>query len=199
MFGEEVRHARIALGTSQGSLAAAARMSQSKICRIEAGKLKSLSFLDASRVAAAVGLDLFVKAYPSERRPRDIGQMKLLAAFLSNVRGPLRFRTEVPLPSTGLYPDQRAWDAMIDGDGEETAVELEASLYDVQAQTRRIFLKQRDGHPDHLLVIVAGTRSNRRVLAASTDLLPNLRTLKRRDVVAALRAGRHPGTGIVLF
>ncbi len=158
-FGEEVRHARIGLGLSQQSLAASVRTSQSKICRLEAGKLRSLSVLDATRVAAAVGLDLAVKAYPSERRPRDVAQMKRLTALLAEVRPPLKFRIEVPLPSTGPYPEQRAWDSLIEGDGEETAVELEVSLYDVQAQTRRIFIKQRDGRPDHLLVVVADTRT----------------------------------------
>lgn len=196
--GEEVRHARIALGLSQQRLAGAARVSQPKISRLEAGELRSLSFLDASRVAGAVGLDLSVKAYPSEKRPRDVAQMKRLVALLANVCLPLRFRIEVPLPSTGPYPEQRAWDSLIDGDGEETAVELEVSLYDM-AQTRRIFIKQRDGQPDHLLVVVADTRSNRRVLNASADLLQGLPILRRRDVIQALRAGRHPPTGIVLF
>lgn len=198
-FGEEVRHARIALGMTQQALAGSVRMSQTKVCRVEAGRLRSLSFMDATRLAAAVGLDLSVKAYPSERRPRDVAQMKRLIALLANVAHPLRYRTEAPLPSTGPYPEQRAWDAMIDGDGEETAVELEVSLYDIQAQTRRIFLKERDGHPDHLLVVVADTRSNRRALRQSEAVLGNLPVLRKRDVIAALRAGKHPPTGVVLF
>ena len=199
IYGEEVRHARLALGLSQTQVVVVARMSQAKLSRIEAGALRSLSFIDAARVAKAVGLDLSVKAYPSERRPRDAGQMRRLVALLSYVSAPLRFRTEVPLPSDGPFPDQRAWDALIDGDGEETAVELEVSLYDIQAQTRRIFLKQRDGKPDHLLIVVADTRSNRRVLALSADVLQGFPILRRRDVIQALSDGKHPPTGLVLF
>lgn len=106
---------------------------------------------------------------------------------------------EVGLPSTGPYPEQRAWDAMVEGDGEETAFELESALYDMQAQFRRIFLKQRDGHPDHLVVVVTDTRHNRRVLAESADLLGGLPMLRKRDVIEALKAGQHPPSGVVLF
>jgi hypothetical protein len=166
---------------------------------VEGGTLRSLSFIDASRIAAAVGLDLWIKAYPSERRPRDTAQLRPLTELLTHVHPPLSFRVEVPLPSSGPYPDQRAWDALIQGDGEETAVELESQLHDLQAQLRRIFLKQRDGQPDHLLVVVADTRGNRRVVSENADLLSQLPRLTKRDVIEALCAGRHPGTGIVLF
>jgi transcriptional regulator with XRE-family HTH domain len=199
-FGEELRHARMALGLSQRAVAVAARTSQTKICRVEAGTLTTLSFIDAARVAAAVGLDLFVKAYPSQRRPRDKAQLRPLNELLANVALPLTFRMEAGLPSSaGPYPEQRAWDAMVEGDGEDTAFELESSLYDMQAQFRRIFLKQRDGHPDHLVVVVADTRHNRRVLAESEDLLRELPILSKADVIAALKAGRHPPSGVVLF
>jgi transcriptional regulator with XRE-family HTH domain len=197
-LAEEIRDARIALGISQREVARSASMSQSRISRLEAGKLRGLTLLDTSRVAAAVGLDLWMRLFPSSRRPRDAGSLARLRGLFGNVAPPLRYRLEVPLPSTGAYADQRAWDAMIDGSGEQTAVEVELRLYDMQAQFRRIFLKQRDGQPDRLLIVVADTRANRRVLAENGELLTHLPRLRASIVVAALRAGQHPPSGIVL-
>jgi transcriptional regulator with XRE-family HTH domain len=197
-LAEEIRDARIALGISQREVARSASMSQSRISRLEAGKLRGLTILDTSRVAAAVGLDLWMRLFPSSRRPRDAGSLARLRGLFGNVAPPLRYRLEVPLPSTGAYADQRAWDAMIDGSGEQTAVEVELRLYDMQAQFRRIFLKQRDGQPDRLLIVVADTRANRRVLAENGELLTHLPRLRASIVVAALRAGQHPPSGIVL-
>lgn len=198
LLGEEVRHARVALGLTQRQLGHSARMSQTRISRIEAGRLASLSFLDAARVTAATGLDLSVKSYPSVRRPRDAGQLKRLEALLANVRPPLTYRLEAPLPSTGPLPEQRAWDAMVEGGGEQTAVELEVRLHDIQAQLRRILLKKRDGQPDRLLIVVADTRANRRVLAEHGGLLAELPRQSVSTVLDALRQGRHPPSGIVL-
>jgi hypothetical protein len=78
------------------------------------------------------------------------------------------------------------------------AVEFEVRLYDYQAQLRRIRLKQRDGQPDRLLVVVADTSRNRRVLREFGPLDQDLPHLSRREVVADLRAGRLPRSGIVL-
>ena len=194
----EVRDARIALGIPQKDVARSVNMSQSRISRLEAGKLRGLSLLDAARVASAVGLDVWMRLFPSARRPRDAGSLIRLRGLLGNVAPPLRYRLEVPLPSTGAYLDQRAWDAVIEGLDEETAVEVELRLYDIQAQFRRIFLKQRDGRLDRLLIVVADTRVNRRVLAENSELLAQLPRLRTSTVIAALRAGQHPPSGIVL-
>ncbi|MGI8928550.1 MAG: hypothetical protein ACR2H0_03655 [Candidatus Limnocylindrales bacterium] len=44
---------------------------------------------------------------------------------------------------------------------------MEQRLYDVQAQTRRILLKWRDSGVERLLLVLADTRVNRRVLPKS--------------------------------
>jgi transcriptional regulator with XRE-family HTH domain len=200
LIGEEVRHARVALGMAQRVLARTVRMSQSKISRVEAGKILQLSLIDATRIAGAVGLDLSVKTYVSERRPRDAAQLRRLRELLAHVAHPLTFRIEAVLPSTPERPfEQRAWDALLSGGGQQTGVELEVQLYDLQAQIRRILIKSRDAEVDHLLVAVADTRTNRRVLRDNSALLAELPMLAKRDVVEALEAGRHPGSGIVLF
>ena len=92
----------------------------------------------------------------------------------------------------------RAWDGMLFGRGERTALELEMRLYDAQAVERRVELKRRDDPTEHFLLLIAATRTNRRVLAAFPGLFVDLPRLKLAAIRAALAAGRHPGTGMVL-
>jgi len=198
-FGEDVRQARMEAAASQGVLGRKVRMSASKVSRAENGKLLSLTVIDASRIATAVGLDLVLKTYPGPRRLRDAAHADRLAHFLQHVGPPLRWQVEVPLPHTAGSLEQRAWDAMLFGSGETTAIELEMRLYDLQAQLRRMLLKERDGAPDHLLLIVADTRANRRIVREHAQLLATLPRVRTSSVLALLRAGAHPASGLVLF
>ena len=197
-FADDVRHARLELGLTQKQVAKLAGTSQATVSRVESGKIRQLSFIVAAQIDAAVGSDLWVKTYPSGHRPRDLAQLLRLDTFHANGVAPLRHRREVPLPVIGPHPDQRAWDATIEDGHEVMAVEFEVRLYDYQAQLRRIRLKQRDGQPDRLLVVVADTSRNRRVLREFGPLDQDLPQLSRKEVVADLRAGRLPRSGIVL-
>jgi transcriptional regulator with XRE-family HTH domain len=198
-FATDVLDARTRAAISQATLGAAVRMSQPKIHRVEAGKLRSLSIIDASRIASALGLDLSVKAYPGGPAIRDAAQTERLKRLLTNVAQPLRYRVEVPLPDREGLRDQRAFDAMLYGHGQTTAIELETRLYDIQAQLRQIMLKWRDGQPDNLLLVVANTRHNRRVLEEHRELFVDLPRQRTAAVLRSLRAGRHPSTGLILF
>jgi hypothetical protein len=111
----------------------------------------------------------------------------------------LRLRTEVPIGPVG---DQRAWDGVIDGlTGGETSwhVEAETRLYDLQAQVRRIHLKQADAGVAHVLLIVQDSPRNRAVISASADWLGDQFPLSRQEVLSALRDGRHPGASAILL
>ena len=56
-----------------------------------------------------------------------------------------------------------------------------------------------NGDPsDHFLLLVADARTNRQVLREHPDLFADLPRLRQSRVIAALDAGRHPGTGLVL-
>lgn len=134
--GEEFRHARISAGLSQQEVADRVRISRSVYSRIERGKLRHLSIVLATRIAMVLGLDLVVRAYPGGLSIRDAAHAERLKRVLSRVEPPLSYRIEVPLPQREGSPEQRAWDSMIFGRGQQTAVELEMRLYDVQAQTR---------------------------------------------------------------
>ena len=198
-LASELRHARIAAGLSQTELGLRLGVSGDKIWKFEHERLPSLSIVDACEIGALLGLDVTVRAYPNGVRLRDAGQAPRLVKLLSNVGTPLRYRTDVPLPRRDDARELRAWDAVVFGRDERTAIELESRLMDVQATTRRHNLKRRDDPVDHFLLVVADTKHNRRVLAEFADLLADLPRLRTANVLAALRAGRHPGTGLIML
>jgi hypothetical protein len=100
----------------------------------------------------------------------------------------------VPLPVRG---DRRAWDAVIAGVGWQIVVEAETVLDDLQALERRIALKARDGGAERVILLVADTRRNRRVLAGAPHAMPGF----SRDARATLRslgAGREPASAAIV-
>jgi hypothetical protein len=96
--------------------------------------------------------------------------------------------------------DLRAWDAEIRSRGWVMRVEAETRLTDGQALERRLALKIRDGGPGHVLLLVADTRLNRRVVATLRGVLRAQFPLDGRHVLRALRGGLDPGgSGIVML
>ena len=77
-------------------------------------------------------------------------------------------------------------------------VEAETVLDDLQATDRRLGLKLRDGGEDHLILLVADTRRNRRVLAAVSGTFADL-PVRTREIVAALKRGDDPGAGGIVL
>jgi len=198
-IGGELREARLMSALSQGEAGRRVGMSATKVGRLESGRLTSVSLWDASRLAAVLGLDLHVRLYPAGPPLRDHAHRKKLMTVLERVASPLTWGTEVPLPQRPDQPRElRAWDAMIVGLGERTAVELEMRLRDAQAVERRLATKRRDDPPDHFLLMIADTRTNRRVLADQPELFPDLPRLRLSKVLQALSQGRHPPTGLTL-
>ncbi len=169
--------------------------SADKVWQLENHRLPSLGITDACEAAAILGYDFTGRLFPNGARIRDAGQAPRLMRLLENVRAPLSYRTDVPLPQTRDAPEIRAWDALISGGGERTAVELEARLGDVQATTRRHNLKRRDDPVDRFLMVIADTRHNRRVMREFAALFRDLPRLRTRDVLLDLASGRLPPTG----
>lgn len=199
-FGAEVLEARVRAGVSQDELGRRLAMSGDKVGRIEHAALLTLSFVDASELAALLGLDLSVRTYPNGAVLRDAGQARRLAGLLAHVAPPLRYRTDVPLPRQPDQPiDLRGWDAVLYGHGRRTGVELEVRLTDVQALTRRHNLKRRDDPVDRFLLVVADTRHNRHVLRKYAELFADLPRLRTATVRRRLAAGEHPPTGLVVL
>ena len=199
IMGEEFRTVRLSLGLAQRHVAESAHISQSVYGRIERGVLPHLSILLAARIATVLGLELSARVYPGGSPIRDTAHAERLSRLLAHVGSPLTYRTDVPLPPTTEHPEHRAWDAVLRAGGERTAVELEMRLYDVQAQTRRLHLKERDDRPDHLLLVLADTGANRRALDGFEILLSDLPRLRTANVLRTLRTGHHPPTGRILL
>ncbi len=173
-------------------------MSRAHYGRIESGNVEKLTLLETNRIAAILGLNPSVRLYPAGAPIRDAGHADRLQRFIAPIAKPMKCRLEVPLPVIEGRPELRAWDVVIFGEGQRTAIELEMRLRDVQAVIRRIDLKRRDDPTEHFLLLIADTRTNRLVLAEYAGLFVDWPRLKPSAVRRALEAGQHPGTGIVL-
>jgi transcriptional regulator with XRE-family HTH domain len=183
-------------GLSQDAVGAACGISGSTEGRIETGITRTVDIRTLAAIAAAVGLDLRLRAYPAGDPIRDAGQVRLLVRLKARLHPSLGWATEVPLPIEG---DLRAWDASIRGADWRLPVDAETALDDIQATDRRLALKRRDDGADHVILLVSDTARNRRALASASSAFADL-PLRTREILAALRDGRDPGgSGIVIL
>jgi hypothetical protein len=157
--------------------------------RIERGLYPAVTLGQLACLCAAVGLDLSVRAYVGGDPIRDAGQVRLLERLRVNLHPSFSWRTEVPLPGPG---EQRAWDAVVSLGGVRMGVEAETVLSDVQAQIRRVILKQRDGGLDGMILLIADTRHNRAALATCRASLRDTFPLDTGAILSATRAGTIP-------
>lgn len=189
----------MAAGLSQQTVARAVRISRPAYGRIERAELQTLGFVVAARIAAVLGLDLFVALYPGARRLRDETSARMIKRVVEAHGSPLHCKTEVPLPRTGDSADQRAWDLLTTGHGERTAYEFESRLHDAQAMVRRHNLKRRDDPSTHFVLVLADTHRNRAAIKEYAELFVGLPRIPTAEFLRLLRAGQHPPTGYVLL
>jgi transcriptional regulator with XRE-family HTH domain len=195
--GEEFREARLRAGLTQRQVAAAIGISHSEVSRIERGLATRVPYETLVMVGTVLGLDVPVRTFLSGDPIRDAAQLALLARLRILLPARLTWRTEVPLDVPG---DQRAWDAVIGGPDWRVPVDAESRLRDVQACTRRVALKRRDDGSDVVILLVANTRHNRRVLRLAAPDLVGEFPMTGPAVLTALRLGEAPSaSGIVLL
>jgi transcriptional regulator with XRE-family HTH domain len=197
-LADEFHERRLMIALSQAYVAAAARLSRTRYGLIERGRSTSLTFDELHRIAAVLGLSPSCRLFPDGAPVRDAAHSARLAAFLTAVRPPIRYRVEVSLPIVEGRPERRAWDAVLFAGSDRCAVELEMRLRDVQALLRRIDLKRRDDPTESFLLLVADTRHNRQILGEFSGLFSDLPRLRRRTTPDALAEGRLPPSGILL-
>jgi transcriptional regulator with XRE-family HTH domain len=176
-LGRELREARRAAGLSQADVGRAAGLSHPTVSRIERGRSPGVSLQDLGRLLGIVGLDLSARAYPAGDPLRDVAHERLLEHFLAYLGPPLSWKREVPMPGQG---DPRAWDAVIHGLGDVTAVEAETRVTDLQSLLRRLQLKLRDSGVGRLILLVADTHGNRAALRAGGSSISALLPLAGR-------------------
>ena len=87
---------------------------------------------------------------------------------------------------------------LIDGARWRIAVEAETVLDDLQALERRLRRKQRDGGMEHVILLLADTRRNRRAIAAAPTAFAEF-SRNARGPLSALRAGLDPGGNTIVF
>jgi transcriptional regulator with XRE-family HTH domain len=184
----ELASARRAAGLSLADAGRPGGLSRYKVARIERGRAQP-TLAELAALGAVLGLDVRLRAYPAGDPIRDAGQQRLLARFRERLHPKLGWRAEVPLPIEG---DRRAWDGLIVGPGWRLAVEAETVLDDLQALERRLELKRRDGREAHVLLLIADTRTNRRILASSPGAFAGY-SRATRATLRALGRGEDPG------
>ncbi len=196
-IGRELAVSRIAAGMTQRAVAARLGRDQAHVSRVERGRIATLDVVTLTRHAAVVGLRPWVRLYPTVGRPLDAGQLALLGRLRGRLHPTWRMELEVPMPLQG---DLRAADAVISIPGCRCEVEAITRLADVQMQLRAARLKGRDLRTDRVILLVAATHANRRIVRAEAALLAVALPGSTRDTLRALADGRDPGhDGLVLL
>jgi transcriptional regulator with XRE-family HTH domain len=160
---DELGGTRRALGLSLREVAGKLGVSVDRLVRGERGDPATLTIDLAARYAAMLGLELSVSLHPIGDATRDKGHLALLERFRRRLPALVRWQTEVPIPITG---DPRSADAMASTRSMDYLVEAETHLGDFQALERKIFAKARDVGADRVVLVLADTRHNRRLVHA---------------------------------
>jgi transcriptional regulator with XRE-family HTH domain len=188
--GDELRTARLVAGLTLAQVARATGISTTELSRIDRGKAPWVTIASLNQFAAAVGLDLWTKAYPGGEPLRDIAHLRLTDAFRALLDPSLVVRAEVPI---GDPRDLRAWDLTVtEVAGEECGIELETRVFDAQDQLRRLHRKIADGGLDRTLLVVADTPANRSAIQVASGLLSTTFAIDDRAAYSALAEGRIP-------
>ena len=195
-LGVQLRTGRLVRGVTQLWLGAMIGASQGEISRRELGRSRRLMGESLAVHAAAVGLKLSVKLWPVGGGVRDAAQTRYIAAFVARVGRLWSVALEAPIQLPG---DLRAVDVLLVRRDVRIAVEVITRLADLQAQVRSCQLKARDIGATRLILVVAGTHANRRVLAEARTALVAGFDLDSRRLLADLAAGRDPGRDGILI
>lgn len=196
-LGREFREARRGAGVSQDHVGRAAGISGAQVGRIERGQSPSLSIRTASVVAALLGLELVVRAYPGGYVLRDAAHLSLLRRLRARLGDGWTWDYEVPVSRH----DQRAWDAVVTDPttGTKVAVEAETRVTDVQALLRRIESKRLASGVVSVLLLVSDTRANRAATTLAADVLRVPFPVPARQALASFERGTVPERGALIL
>ena len=196
-IGAELRLARRIAGLTLAQVAPAVGISDTELSRIELGEAPWASIHIVGRVAAAVGIDLWLRTYPGGEPVRDIAHLRLADAFRPLLGPGLIERSEVPI---GDGRDLRAWDMTLTDQSRATCgVEFETRFLDAQDQVRRLHRKVADGGVDQILLVLADTRANRAAVRAAAALLAGSFAIDDPEAIKALGLGRIPPRNALIF
>jgi hypothetical protein len=159
--------------------------------------IESVSLVDVAGYAAVLGLELSAGLHPAGEPLRDKGHQAVVRRLVAIFHESWTVAREVLLPNPG---DPRAWDVVLRIVGCIVGIEVETRVRDVQALTRRVRARQRDGDTDVVVLVLAQTAHNRRVLPELLEALGPEFATSPRAVLKALREGRPiPGSAVILL
>jgi len=172
--------------------------SQSDVSRFERlRRIQGITFDDVATAAAVLGRELGANLYPAGEPIRDKGHQALIGRFRAVLNSAWRVAAEVPLPTPG---DRRAWDLLLRIPGQIVGVECETRLRDIQAFVRRIRERELDGGADAIVIVLAESAHNRRLLAGLLEALGPRYSSSPRRTFRPLREGKPlAGSGVVLI
>jgi transcriptional regulator with XRE-family HTH domain len=196
----ELEVARRTAHLSQRTLANASGLSSSAVGRLLAGEIEDPGVIRLSELASVLGYELSVGLHPIGDAVRDKAQLAIGKRFQALLSQAWRVTDEMLLPGEG---ERRAWDKMLrlpDTQPRQlVGVDIESRVYDVQAIVRRTRGRERDGHVDAILLVLADTTHNRSVVDELRSALGPAYATSPRALLGALREGRPlPGSGVIL-
>jgi transcriptional regulator with XRE-family HTH domain len=194
-IGRELRLARIAAGATQQQIALRIGTGKAQISRAERAAAGDLRIAILARHASVVGVRLSVQLYPGTRHVLDTPQLALLELLRTRLDTAWSWQIEVPMPAER---DLRAVDALLRRGDCTIAVEAITRLSDVQAQVRAAQLKRRDIGATRLLLLIGGSRANRRALAQAEGVLRTAFLTGTRHLLGLLAGGNDPGGDLLL-
>lgn len=188
---------RQVLNVSQRAMARELHRSQTALVRLEhLARIDRISFVDVAEVASLLGLELSAVLHQLGDPVRDRGHQALIARFRGLLAATIKVIAEAPLPNVG---DRRTWDLLLRCVGQVVGVEAETRVRDIQALVRRMRERERDGGVDQIVLVLAESAVNRRLLPELLEALGPRFATPPRDLLKALRAGQPlPGSGVVI-
>lgn len=197
-IGREITLARTNLGLTVRAAARIAGVSPSTQARVEHGD-PSERIYTACRVASAVGLKVWGKAFPV-RTPslRDTGQLRIAEILRRTANGAYEVVVELGLGSG------RSADEVFLGPVEIIHAEIERLLADFQAQYRSASAKRDElatmhQRPVRLVLVIEDTDRNRVAVQEHAALIRSSLPAGSREVFRALRTGQPLGRDGILW
>ena len=188
-LAQELTSARRGAGLSMREVARRIGASHATVAKVERGDPGLMTLDLVARWAAVLGFELASSVHPSGDPVRDRGHLVLLTRLRARIPNAPNWRVEVPVPITG---DLRSGDAMVTVDTGDVLVEAETRLDDLQAVLRKGAAKARDLGAVRLVLLVADTRHNRRVIRDHPELRERF-PIDTRTCLARLAKGQDLG------
>ena len=197
----EMRDVRVAAGLTHDEIAKVIGVARSNVTRLEAGKTSDVGIVRLSEMASVLGYEISVGLHPIGDPVRDKGQLACGRRFEALLSDRWRVTDETLLPGAG---ERRAWDKLLRLINATppyvVGVDIESRAWDVQAIVRRTRGRERDGHVDAILLVLADTAHNRRIVDELRSALGPEYATSPRSLMAGLRkGGRLTGCGLILI